>query len=248
MAELFHGDVSILRSLDTRRADSGIFTATEAVTVDRHSPSKLLCTAATAFSASLPIADLPVGWSLLVKNSGLSAENVSISVDSNTVLSLKPGRSAYVIAKIAAPVLVSDWEVIEIVPFDAEIEGALAGAAGAGLSWNSGTKKLDVNVGGGVEIVSDTVQLVKGYEKVFNATTDWGTASGGFYTISIPASTHGQGTKVLNPSLHIAVGADFATVHADRMLVAANGDVSFRVPSLPDLRFAGRVFVQAIRV
>jgi len=74
----------------------------------------------------------------------------------------------------------------------------------------------------------------------FNNTTDWGTAVGGYYTITVSAVTHGMGT---NPVIVIKelTGSDFITVDVDRILVLANGDTSIRVPETPNCRFAGRI-------
>lgn len=78
------------------------------------------------------------------------------------------------------------------------------------------------------------------FESTFNGTTDWGTASAGFYTITITAGTHGRGTmpQVMVQKL---TGSDYYTVFVDRCLVLANGNTSIRVPDDPDSRFAGRL-------
>lgn len=75
--------------------------------------------------------------------------------------------------------------------------------------------------------------------KNFNATTDWGSAAGGYYTISVTAATHGRG---VNPvvKLEVISGADHIIVSADRLLIESNGNVKIRVPDTPNLRFAGR--------
>jgi len=74
----------------------------------------------------------------------------------------------------------------------------------------------------------------------FNNTTDWGTAVGGYYTITVSAVTHGMG---INPVIVIKelTGSDFVTVDVDQILVLANGDTSIRVPETPNCRFAGRI-------
>lgn len=81
------------------------------------------------------------------------------------------------------------------------------------------------------------------YSDTFDATTDWGSASGGYYTITYLASTHGKGTT---PSYQIEItdgGTGYNRVEVDQVNVNASGDIAFRVPEDPDLRFAGRITV-----
>jgi len=78
------------------------------------------------------------------------------------------------------------------------------------------------------------------FASTFNATTDWGAAVIGYYTITITAVTHGRGAEP-NVQVYILTGSDFIKVAPDRIYVAANGDTSIRVPEVPDLRFAGKI-------
>jgi hypothetical protein len=80
------------------------------------------------------------------------------------------------------------------------------------------------------------------YTQEFDATTDWGAASGGYYTITILATTHGKG---INPAVKVRElsGSDYIDVFVDRVLINSSGDVSFRVPNAPDLRFEGIVII-----
>lgn len=81
------------------------------------------------------------------------------------------------------------------------------------------------------------------YEQIFDATTDWGTASGGFYEITIAQATHG---KLPIGSVQIWNGTtDFnlETTLIDRVRQNASGDVLFRVTDTPDNRFAGKVVI-----
>jgi len=78
--------------------------------------------------------------------------------------------------------------------------------------------------------------------EAFDATTDWGAASGGIYTQTITEATHGRGTSP-QVDLFEESGSDFILVDAD-VKVLANGDVEITVPESPDCRFAGKaVFV-----
>lgn len=81
------------------------------------------------------------------------------------------------------------------------------------------------------------------YSETFNATTDWGSASGGRYTMTITQSTHGRGTT---PSLEVqeVSGSDYIDVEVEELKTLANGNVEIAVLSSPDCRFAGRaIFV-----
>ena len=78
------------------------------------------------------------------------------------------------------------------------------------------------------------------YQHTFNATTDWGTASGGLYSIAVPASTHGRGT---NPEYSVERddGSNYLPVKVKSEIDKASGDVTIYVPEHPDLRFAGQI-------
>ena len=78
------------------------------------------------------------------------------------------------------------------------------------------------------------------YAATFNATTDWGTASGGKYTYTVTAATHGRG---VSPSVLVEElsGTDYIRVFTDEMKINSTGDVSISVISSPNCRFAGRI-------
>ncbi|MDD4924285.1 MAG: hypothetical protein PHF74_05570 [Dehalococcoidales bacterium] len=76
----------------------------------------------------------------------------------------------------------------------------------------------------------------------FNATTDWGTASGGYYTITFEHNLDLSHTAIA--VLDTTTGEDAITV--DRARVVDNNSVSIRVLSSPDLRFAGKIIVSGI--
>jgi len=81
------------------------------------------------------------------------------------------------------------------------------------------------------------------YTQAFNATTDWGSVSGGYYTIVITAATHGKG---LNPVFEIFedTGSEMVKVGVDEASFnIATGDISIRVNDVPDCRFAGKIVV-----
>ena len=80
------------------------------------------------------------------------------------------------------------------------------------------------------------------YVDNFNATTDWGVASGGYYSYTVLASVHERGT---NPTVDVfeLVGADYNKVEPDLISVNASGDITIRVPENPDCRFEGRMVI-----
>lgn len=80
------------------------------------------------------------------------------------------------------------------------------------------------------------------FEQSFNATTDWGVASGGYYTISITEASHAKGTSPIVSILE-ADGLNFNKVEVDLVTLTPAGDISFRVPETPNLRFAGKIII-----
>lgn len=92
-----------------------------------------------------------------------------------------------------------------------------------------------------IDKIEATAQAAR-YPQSFGATTDWGSASGGYYTLTVPASTHGI-TANPNPTVYKLSGSDYKTVGVDSLTVLANGDVRIQVPETPDCRFAGLVVI-----
>ena len=85
---------------------------------------------------------------------------------------------------------------------------------------------------------ADTLPSAR-FTALFNNTSDWGTASGGFYTLTITQATH---TRGLSPQVMVfeESGSDFVKVGLDEVKVLANGDVELRVTEDPNCRFAGK--------
>jgi len=85
------------------------------------------------------------------------------------------------------------------------------------------------------------------YTESFDATTSWGAASGGLYTITVLASAHGKGTSVSNVVSYETVGGDSEKVLPNEVLVDnTTGDVSLTVSETPDGRFAGKLIIQGV--
>lgn len=83
---------------------------------------------------------------------------------------------------------------------------------------------------------------VERFVSTFTATTEWGTASGGFYTITVTEATHGRGVQPLVTIQELS-GSDYINVSPHSILILANGNISISVPDSPDLRFAGRMII-----
>lgn len=79
------------------------------------------------------------------------------------------------------------------------------------------------------------------YTETFNSSTDWGAASGGFYTIAIPQSTHEKSVEPL-VQLYELVSGNYEQVDAE-IIVSVAGDVNIRVTENIDARFAGKVVI-----
>lgn len=79
--------------------------------------------------------------------------------------------------------------------------------------------------------------------QTFNSTTDWGSAGGGFYTLTVTAATHGKSV----PSM-VRVQEDDGTYYnvtdADTIRInKTTGDVNVLVTDTPNGRFAGRIVI-----
>lgn len=80
------------------------------------------------------------------------------------------------------------------------------------------------------------------YTATFNATTDWGSASGGYYSQAIAESTHGRGASPIVQLFEVS-GSDYLECLADQVKFNAVGDITLRVTESPDGRFAGKAVI-----
>lgn len=120
----------------------------------------------------------------------------------------------------------------------------------ANATGTSSEIRFKTFVGGGnidVTTFNNTIKvsasnIMGRYSNTFNATTDWGVASGGYYTIAITAANHGRGTTPL-VQVYEQSGSDYDLVMPDRLRVTALGQVEIRVTETPDNRFAGRYLI-----
>jgi hypothetical protein len=101
---------------------------------------------------------------------------------------------------------------------------------------------VSITNGAGSITIASTVNAP--YVQTFNATTDWGSASGGLYTITVPATTHGFGLNVSQVVTYQTSGSDSEQVTANSVLINnITGDVSITVTQTPDARFAGKLVI-----
>jgi hypothetical protein len=126
---------------------------------------------------------------------------------------------------------------------------ALTGYKAGDVTYNAGSlyvRIADGTSGATFDATEATAWTKLGssvYSAPFNNTTDWGTASGGYYTITKLAAVHLLGTSINHVSIYELSGTDYILLNVDRVLVNASGDVSISVPDGPDGRFAGKVVI-----
>lgn len=78
--------------------------------------------------------------------------------------------------------------------------------------------------------------------QTFNATTDWGSPSGGYYTITVLGLTHGLGVDPNVQVYETIAGVDYLLL-PDEIRINGSGDIAIRVLQSPDLRFAGKILI-----
>lgn len=103
------------------------------------------------------------------------------------------------------------------------------------FKYNPFTGTVDI-VGGGSGGVEDSFS----YE--FNNTIDWGTPSGGYYSIVIPEGTHLKGINPTATVYELEAG-EYVLVLTDQLKISNTGQVTFRVLETPNLRFSGKIII-----
>lgn len=79
------------------------------------------------------------------------------------------------------------------------------------------------------------------FVQTFDGGADWGSPSGGVYSITVPAATHALGT---NPNVQVyeLIGGVYNLVNISINVTAA-GAVTISVVQTPDLRFPGLILI-----
>jgi hypothetical protein len=75
----------------------------------------------------------------------------------------------------------------------------------------------------------------------FDATSNWGLASLGYYTITVLEAIHGKG---INPTVEVfeKIGLEYRKVITTE-IVTSTGDVLIQSLQSPDTRFEGRIII-----
>lgn len=81
------------------------------------------------------------------------------------------------------------------------------------------------------------------YIESFDATTDWGSPSGGLYSITVTAATHGLGINPNVAILELVSPGVFEQVFVDTVAISSIGDITISVLEVPDLRFEGKLII-----
>lgn len=79
------------------------------------------------------------------------------------------------------------------------------------------------------------------YIESFNASSSWGSALGGFYSITIPQTTHLKSNSPI-VQVHELIGGVYEMVDLEIEIVTT-GDVIIKVTENLDTRFAGRIVI-----
>lgn len=183
-------------------------------------------------------------------NQGLEAETISAAKDLGMHSAFWQRLSASSTEDVNLPdatTLSNGWQIV--------VEAS--GSASLTLKDNSGTSLKTINSNEAYKITLLDNSTASGvwhinyledagsiaatrYVSTFDATSDWGTASNGYYNIALAESTHGRGTS---PIIQVFEedGSDFFEVYLDEKKILANGDLEMYVIDDPDCRFAGKV-------
>lgn len=121
----------------------------------------------------------------------------------------------------------------------------------AGNGWviepgTSALTELDITTpsSGGPHDFTVVVEMAhEYYEDTFNATTDWGSASGGYYTITVDSDDHLKGTRPMIQLFQL-IGSDYEEVDVEDVTVNSSGDIAFRVLETPNGRFEGKILIK----
>lgn len=80
------------------------------------------------------------------------------------------------------------------------------------------------------------------YVHTFNATTDWGSAAGGYYTLNLAESVHGRQADPMWQVFEMADSKE-SKVICDQEYNNAAGDIALNIVEDSDARFAGKIVI-----
>ena len=111
-----------------------------------------------------------------------------------------------------------------------------------GLDQVDNTSDLNKPISNATQAALDAITTeITTYELVFNNTTDWGTPSGGSYTITISEAVHLKGT-IPRVQVFEKNGINYDNV-VTSFSVSNTGQVSLIVNQTPDSRFSGKILI-----
>lgn len=114
----------------------------------------------------------------------------------------------------------------------------------ANILWTLPAADGSVNqalVTNGAGVLSWAAPIAARFTASFTTGT-WSGPSGGYYTITYAASTHGKGTTPI-VQIEETSGTDNDIVLVDRIRINSSGDVEIRAAQTPDNRFNGRITI-----
>lgn len=122
------------------------------------------------------------------------------------------------------------------IEFDATTVIKLILKAGYTFLYNDGIARVLNNYG-----VEDSYVQSTSFSKAFDATTDWGTAAGGYYTLTVLESEHQMGIAPSSVQLFDTTTGNSVDVDADSLSINGTGDIDIVVVEIPDGRFTGKI-------
>ena len=177
------------------------------------------------------------GAKTLVKNSA-RYQNLSAASGQDVIMpdatTIPLGWTVYILSAGAATLTVKKSggsATIHTILTGKAYEFTLTGNSDAAGTWNVDFKNP-----------MDSIPAPKA-TPTFDATTSWGTASGGYYSQTFTAASHGIGTTPIYQVEELS-GSDYIKTLCDEEKVNASGDITIRVTESPDGRFAGRIVIQ----
>ena len=100
--------------------------------------------------------------------------------------------------------------------------------------FNPFTSNFDYYSSGGAQSAN--------YVLTFNNSTDWGVASGGYYTITILQGTHNKGTDPVIQVFELN-GTDYDVVDTTVFIDSITNAISIKALETPDSRFQGKIVI-----
>ncbi len=188
---------------------------------------------------------LPLNASAFSKNLATTDNTLQKVADKVDALVFGKNRS-FADNTTVAPAAAGAPTLAEITTFatNASVTDTVLYYTGTDLSTDAPTYVYHVDNAGVVTLIEKPTVTSSTYITTFNATTDWGTAGGGFYTITVPAATHGITTPNSVDTWEDDGAGNFTKTTVELPRILSNNDITISVSDSPDGRFAGRVVIR----